>query len=91
MIFKVVVLSCVVCFTCLVAAEANIEKIKTAIKIHFKSENIIFLYINEVKDGSYFVIIRNNKIQDRVTITKEGKILTIVDDLSVMDEVEEGC
>jgi len=91
MIFKIVALSCIISFTHLFAGEVDIAKIKTAIKVHFKNKNIIFLHINKTKDNNYFAIIKYDKIQDRITITKEGKILSIVDDLSVADEVEEGC
>ncbi len=67
------------------------NEIKSSIIKHFKNKKITFLYIKKMQDNNYLAIIKYNHTQDRITIDKSGKILSIVDDLSVMDEAEEGC
>ncbi len=75
----------------LVANEKDIQSIKNGIKSYYKNQNIIFLHIKQMTDKNYFVIVRNNNMQERIETDKNGKILSIIDDLSVLDEAEEGC
>ena len=75
----------------LVANEKDIQSVKNGIKSYYKNQNIIFLHIKQMTDKNYFVIVRNNNMQERIETDKNGKILSIIDDLSVLDEAEEGC
>ena len=84
----------ILCFSLLitlVANERDIQSVKNSIKSYYKNQNIIFLHIKQMTDKNYFVIVRNNNMQERIETDKNGKILSIVDDLSVLDEAEEGC
>ncbi len=84
----------ILCFSLLitlVANEKDIQSVKNGIKSYYKNQNIIFLHIKQMKNQNYFVIIRNNNMQERIEANKSGKILSIIDDLSQLDEVEEGC
>ncbi len=84
----------VLCFSLLIVVVANDkdrQRVIDGIKKHYKNQNIIFLHIKEMTNKNYFVIIRNNNMQERIETDKNGKILSIIDDLSVADEVEEGC
>ena len=73
------------------ANEKDMQKVKNSIKRYYKNQNVIFLHIKEMKNKNYFVIIRNNNMQERIEANKNGKILSIIDDLSQLDEAEEGC
>jgi len=74
-----------------ITAFADELDVKNAIVNHFKDKNILFLHIKKMKNGNYFVIARHKNEQDRIVVDSRGKILSISDDLSVLDEVEEGC
>ncbi len=65
--------------------------VKNAISNYFQDKNTIFLYIKKMNNGNYFVIARHKNEQERIVVDNDGKILSIADDLSVLDEVEEGC
>ena len=83
-----------ICFSfviVLMANEKDMQKVKNSIKRYYKNQNVIFLHIKEMKNKNYFVIIRNNNMQERIEANKNGKILSIIDDLSQLDEAEEGC
>ncbi|MFK5881808.1 MAG: hypothetical protein QM482_06305 [Sulfurospirillum sp.] len=88
---KYILVICISCTIVLMANEQDMQRVKNSIKIYFKNQNIIFLHIKEMTNKNYFVIIRNNNMQERIETTKHGKILSIIDDLSVVDEAEEGC
>ncbi len=88
---KYILILCFSLLITLVANENEIQSVKNSIKAYYKNQNIIFLHIKEMTDKNYFVIIRNNNMQERIETDKNGKILSIIDDLSVVDEVEEGC
>jgi len=88
---KYILILCSVLLITLVANEKDIKSIKNSIKSYYKNQNIIFLHIKEMTNKNYFIIIRNNNMQERIEAEKNGKILSIIDDLSVADEAEEGC
>ena len=75
----------------LITAFADELDVKNAIANHFQDKNILFLHIKKMKNGNYFVIARHKNEEDRIVVDSRGKILSITDDLSVLDEVEEGC
>ena len=84
----------ILCFSlpiAMLASDQDRQIVKDSIKKHYKNQNIIFLHIKEMTDNNYFVIIRNNSMQERVEVDKFGKILSIIDDLNVVEEAEEGC
>ncbi len=65
--------------------------IKNSIEKYYKNQKVEFLHIHKMKNRNYLVIIRKKDAQERIVTNKKGKILSIIDDLSIVDGVEEGC
>jgi len=82
-----------ICFSVNVfASDKLIENIiKPSIKNYFKKQKITFVYIGKTQRKDYFVIIRYKQTQDRIIVDKNGTIMSISEDLDVMDAAEEGC
>ena len=80
-----------ICILGMITIFASELDVKNAIANYFQDKNTIFLYIKKMNNGNYFVIARHKNEQDRIVVDNKGKILSIADDLSVLDEVEEGC
>lgn len=75
----------------IITAFAGELDVKNVIINYFRDKNILFLYVKKMKNGNYFVIAKHKNEQDRIVVDKKGKILSIDDDLSTSDKVEEGC
>jgi hypothetical protein len=62
---------------------------------HEKVKTVKFLSIIEQDNGNYFIVVRYNstygEFQDKVTVTKSGKILNIQEDLSIMPTLDFSC
>jgi len=65
--------------------------IKPSITKYFSNEKIKFLFVGKIDTDKFLAIIKYRKLQDRITIDANGKILEISEDLDYMEEVEEGC
>ncbi|WP_331775110.1 hypothetical protein [Sulfurospirillum sp. 1612] len=64
---------------------------KPSIVRYYKNQKVIFLFFQKMENGNYYAIIKTKHLQECLTLDKTGKILSVMEDLNALDEVEEGC